>query len=190
MKLFKIRKEKINLSLLELIFKPNLATQTILTDVGTHIDVNELIKYFLNPTPNPRIYREIGDGFIKNYGVTVIIDSSISCFGTLSNQHTWITIQMLLSAIGAVDLPCFDLIISGNPNPYIICSEKNTLDALSEKSQIWPIVFDLLNKNIKNTDLASAIKAAYILQFSHRCLLVGYGWFGPLFRRHSGPPIS
>ena len=168
MKLFKIRKEKINLSLLELIFKPNLATQTILTDVGTHIDVNELIKYFLNPTPNPRIYREIGDGFIKNYGVTVIIDSSISCFGTLSNQHTWITIQMLLSAIGAVDLPCFDLIISGNPNPYIVCSEKNTLDALSEKSQIWPIVFDLLNKNIKNTDLASAIKAAYNLHNSRK----------------------
>ena len=48
MKLFKIRKEKINLSLLELIFKPNLATQIILTDVGTHIDANELIKYFLN----------------------------------------------------------------------------------------------------------------------------------------------
>ena len=168
MKLFKIKKEKINLSLLELIFRPNLATQTILTDVGTHIDVNELIKYFLNPTPNPRIYREIGDGFIKNYGVTVVIDSSISCFSSLSSQHTWNTIQILLSALGAIDLPCFDLIISGNPNPYIICSEKNTLDALSEKSQIWPILFDLLNKNIKNTDLASAIKAAYNLHNSRK----------------------
>ena len=168
MKLFKIKKEKINLSLLELIFKPNLATQTILTDVGTHIDVNELIKYFLNPTPNPRIYREIGDGFIKNYGVTIIIDPSISCFNSLSSQDTWNTIQILLSAIGAIDLPCFDLIISGDPNPYIICSEKNTLDALSEKSQIWPILLDLLNKNIKNTDLASAIRAAYNLHNSRK----------------------
>ena len=168
MKLFKIKKEKINMSLLELIFKPNLATQTILTDVGTHIDVNELIKYFLNPTPNPRIYREIGDGFIKNYGVTVVIDSSVSCFSQLSSQHTWNTIQMLLSAFGAIDLPCFDLIISGNPNPIIVCSEKSTLDILSEKSQIWPIVFDLLNKNIKNTDLASAIKAAYNLHNSRK----------------------
>ena len=163
MKLFKIRKEKINLSILDLIFKPNLPTQTILTDVGTHIDVNELIKYFLNPTPNPRIYRELGDGFIKNYGVTVIIDSSISCFNSLTSQHTWNTIQILLSAIGAIDLPCFDLIISGNPNPYVICSEKNSLDILSEKSQIWPILFDILNKNIKNTDLSSAIRAAYNL---------------------------
>ena len=167
-KLFKIKKEKINLSLLELIFKPNLATQSILTDVGTHIDINELIKYFLNPTPNPRIYRELGDGFIKNYGVTVVIDSSISCFGPLSNQHTWNTIQTILSALGAIDLPCFDLIISGNPNPYVICSEKNSIDILSEKSQIWPILLDLLNKNIKNTDLASAIKAAYNLHNSRK----------------------
>ena len=163
MKLFKIRKEKINLSILDLIFKPNLPTQTILTDVGSHIDVNELIKYFLNPTPNPRIYRELGDGFIKNYGITVIIDSSISCFNSLASQHTWNTIQILLSALGAIDLPCFDLIISGDPNPYVICSEKNSLDILSEKSQIWPILFDMLNKNIKNTDLSSAIRAAYNL---------------------------
>ena len=163
MKLFKIRKEKINLSALDLIFKPNLPTQEILTDIGTNIDTNELIKYFLNPTPNPRIYRELGDGFIRNYGVTVIIDSSISCFSPISSQHSWTTIQVLLSSIGTIDLPCFDLIVSGNPNPYVICSEKNSLDILSEKSQIWPILFDLLNRNIKNTDLASAIKTAYNL---------------------------
>ncbi len=45
--LFKVRKEKINISLLEIISKTNLATQTILTNIGSHIDVNELIKYFL-----------------------------------------------------------------------------------------------------------------------------------------------
>jgi hypothetical protein len=121
MKTFKIKKEKINLPLLEIIFKPNLPTQTVLTDVGTHIDVNELIKYFLNPTPNPRIYRELGDSFVKNYGITVVIDSSASCFSTLSNQHTLCTIQMILSAFGSIDLPCFDLIITGDPHPYIIC---------------------------------------------------------------------
>ena len=56
---FKVKREKINLSIMEYIFKPNLPTQPVLTDDGTHIDVNELIKYFLNPTPNPKIYREI-----------------------------------------------------------------------------------------------------------------------------------
>ena len=136
-KTFKIKKENINISLLGLIFKPNLPTQTILTDIGTHIDVNELIKYFHNPTPNPRIYRELGDGFIKNYGVTVIIDSSISCFSSISAQHSWNTKRVLLSSFGAIDLPFFDLIITGKPKPYILCSEKNSLDILSEKSQIW-----------------------------------------------------
>ena len=60
------------------------------------------------------------------------------------------------------------VIISGNPNPIIVCSEKSTLDILSEKSQIWPIVFDLLNKNNKNTDIASSIKAAYNLHNSRK----------------------
>lgn len=41
---------------------------------------------------------------------------------------------MLLSSLGPIDLPCFDLIITGNPNPYILCSEKNSLDILSDKS--------------------------------------------------------
>ena len=168
MKTFKIKKEKINLPLLEIIFKPNLPTQTVLTDVGTHIDVNELIKYFLNPTPNPRIYRELGDGFVKNYGITVVIDSSASCFSTLSNQHTLCTIQMILSAFASIDLPCFDLIITGDPHPYIICSEKNTLDILSEKSHIWPILFELLSRSIKDADLASAIRAAYNLHNSRK----------------------
>ena len=135
-----------------MIFKPNLPTQTILTDVGTYIDVNELIKYFINPTPNPRIYRELGDGFIKNYGVTVVIDCSTSCFSPLYNYHTWSTIQILLSSFGAIDLPFFDLIISGNSNPYILCSEKNTLDILLEKSKIWPILFELLFNNCENKD--------------------------------------
>jgi len=73
------------------------------------------------------------------------------------------TIKELLRAIGAIDLPCFDLIVPGNPNLYVICPGKNTLDILSEKSQIWPILFDLLNKKIKNIDLASAIITAYNL---------------------------
>ena len=85
MKIFKIKKETINLSHSEIIFNPNLSNKQLLTDIGTHIDINELIKYFLNPTPNPRIYREIGDDFIKNYGVTVIIGNSCLCFQSFIN---------------------------------------------------------------------------------------------------------
>ena len=73
---------------------------------------------------------------------------------------------MILSSFGAIDLPFFDLIISGSPNPYILCLEKNTLEILSEKSKIWPILFELLFNNSENTFLASAIRAAYNLHNS------------------------
>lgn len=83
--------------LLELIFKANLVNQTILTGVGNHIDINELINSFINPiTIRFRIY--LRDEFIKNYEDTLILDSSISCFISLLSQHTWNTIQILLNA--------------------------------------------------------------------------------------------
>lgn len=66
----------------------------------------------------------------------------------------------MLSSIAAIDIPCFDLIVTGEKNPFILCSEKTTIEALSEKSNIWPALFSLLfNKG--SSDLASAIKAAY-----------------------------
>ena len=103
MKIFKIQKDKISISLLEKIFKPNLATKYILTN------------------------------------------------------------QILLNSFSSIDLNCLDLIISGNPNPRIICLEKSTLDILDENSKLWPILFDMFNKDIKVTDLVSAIRAIYNL---------------------------
>ena len=157
---FKIKKELINLSNMEIIFKPNLPTQPRLTNEGTHIEITELIKYFLNPVPDPMIYVEILDGLIKNYGISIIIDNSQSCFNKISLAHSFETIRVLLSSIAAIDIPCFDLIITGEKNPFILCSEKTTIEALSEKSNVWPALFSLLfNKG--SSDLASAIKAAY-----------------------------
>ena len=164
---FKVKREKINLSIMEYIFKPNLPTQPVLTDDGTHIDVNELIKYFLNPTPNPKIYREIRDGLIKNYGVTLVIDVSNSCLSDISFMHSIQTIRMLLSAIGAIDIPCFDLVMVGDPEPVILCSERATNEILSERSNIWAPFFSFF-KPKRHGDLASAIKAAYDLNSARR----------------------
>ena len=160
---FKIPKEKINLQLLEIIFDPNLPTETILTDVGTQIDIYEFIKLCINPTPNPKIYRQLGDGFVKNYGLTILIDSSYSCLGGISRDHTINTIRYLFSALSYIDLPSFNLIISTESNPIIICSERGTLDALSNKSKLWGCLLYYLIEKYKcmNTNLSSAIRAAY-----------------------------
>ena len=117
MKIFKIQKDKISISLLEKIFKPNLATKYIFTNTGTNVDMNEVRKFFHIPTINPKIYKELEENYIRNYGITVIIDPSNSCFGPLSIKHTWQTIRTLLNSFGSIDLNCFYLIISGNPNP-------------------------------------------------------------------------
>ena len=160
---FKISKDKINMQLMEVIFEPNLPTEMILTDVGTQIDIYEFIKLCINPTPNPKIYRQLGDGFVKNYGLTIIIDSSYSCLGGISREHTINTIRYLLSALSYIELPSLNLIISTESNPIVICSEKGTLDALSNKSHLWSCLFYILSEEYKcrNTNLVSAIRAAY-----------------------------
>ena len=164
---YKIKKELINLSNMEIIFKPNLPTQPRLTNEGTHIEITELIKNFLNPVPDPMIYVEILDGLIKNYGVSVIIDNSQSCFDKISFAHSFETIRIVLSSFAAIDIPCFDLIVTGEKNPIILCSEKTTIEALSEKSNVWPALFSLLF-NKTSSDLGSALKAVYNINKSRK----------------------
>ena len=160
---FKIPKEKLNLLYLETIFKPNLPTQYILTSKGSKIDINQLIFYFLNPTPNPLIYREIEGGYVKNYGITVIFDNSISCLGHFQSLHTIQTIRVFLSTLATLDIPCFDFIVTGNPSPLILCSERNPLEALKEKSDLWVSIFASILAPNPKADLLSALKVAYDL---------------------------
>ena len=82
-KIFKEKREKIKPAQMNIIFKPNLPTQAILVEEGTHLDITELIKYSINRVPNPKLYREIRDGYVKNYGVSIVIDTSISCLNEL-----------------------------------------------------------------------------------------------------------
>jgi hypothetical protein len=97
---------------MNIIFKPNLPTQAILVEEGTHLDITELIKYSINKVPNPRLYREVRDGFIKNYGVSIIIDTSISCLNELCIIHFIQTLRILLSAISYDNIPCLDIVIT------------------------------------------------------------------------------
>ena len=159
---FKEKREKIKSSYMNIIFQPNLATQAILCEEGTHLDVTELIKYSINKVPNPKLYREIRDGFIKNYGVSIVIDASISCLNELSIIHTIQTLRILLSSLFYDNLLCLDVIITTNKGPIVICSEKLGTEILSEKSPFWATLFSLL-KGVLNPDLASGIKTAYNL---------------------------
>lgn len=120
-----------------------------------------MILNIITPVPDPLIYLEEKGGLIRNYGVSVVIDPSLSCLFNLSAAHSLLTIRNVLSSFAALDLPCFDLIISGNPQPTILCSEVGTLHTLDHKSNIWEPLFALLQNPIQKSDLASAINAAY-----------------------------
>ena len=157
-------RRKLNQATLETIFKPNKASQTVLSTTGTDFDITALILNLINPVPDPLIYLEEKGGLIRNYGVSVVIDPSISCFHELSGAHSFQTIRNVLSSLAALDLPCFDLIVAGTSSPNVLCSEVGTLRALNFKSQLWESLFAVLQTPSPKVDLASAIHAAFDLR--------------------------
>jgi len=159
-----INRKKLNISYLETIFKPNKASQAILSTTGTEFDITALILNIINPVPDPMIYLEEKGGLIRNYSVSVIIDLSISCFYELSASHSIQTIHHLLSALALFDLPSFDLILTGDPIPTVLCSEVGTFRALSPNSNIWKSLFVMLENPNRHADLASAIHTAFDLR--------------------------
>ena len=170
---FKEKRERIKLNPMNIIFKPNLPTQAILCEEGTHLDITELIKYSINKVPNPRLYREVRDGFVKNYGVSIVIDTSISCLNELCLIHTIQTLRILLSALSYDNIPCLDIIVARAKEPVILCSEKSANEILSEKSSFWGVLFSCLEGE-SSCDLASAIKAAYNLNRARRTDYTNY----------------
>ena len=157
-------RRKINSYYLEAIFKPNKASQKVLSTTGTELDITALILNLINPVPEPMIYLEEKGGFIRNYSVTVIIDLSKSCFNKLSFDHSIETIRILLSSLAAIDLPSFDLIIATENNPYILCSDIGTSRALNKNSELWKSLLSIIQYPFDTIDLASAIYSAFDLR--------------------------
>ena len=172
-KIFKENWEKLKLKYMNTIFKHNLPTQAVLCEEGTHLDIIELIKYSINKIPNPRLYREIRDGFVKNYGVSIIIDTSNSCLNKTAFIHTLQTIRILFSSFIYDNIPCLDVIITREKEPVILCPEKSSNEILNEKSAFWPVYFSYL-KPVQSSDLASAIKSAFNLNRARRSDYTNY----------------
>ena len=154
----------LNRGILEEIFKPNKANLKVLSNTGTEIDIMALILYFLNPVPDPMIYLQDAIGNVKEYSITVIIDTSFSVLNHMNIIHSLNTIRVLLSSFTIIDLPSFDLILTGENGPIVLCSEYPTFAALNEKSKLWEVLFQCLSKPILNADLLSALKTAFDLK--------------------------
>jgi len=158
---FILNSNKLNPSKLETIFKPNKPSQKVLSSTGTEFDIPSLILYLLAPTAEPMIYLEEKGGLIKNYCVTVIIDSSYSCFNELCYASSLQTIRFVLSSLYSVDLPCFNLVVARSKNPYVLCTYTSTGAALQSKSLLWESLFSVLDNPCDGSDLPSAIQCAF-----------------------------
>ena len=154
----------LNRGILEEIYKPNKANLKVLSNNGTEIDIMALILYFLNPVPDPMIYIQDAIGNVKEYAITVIIDTSFSVLNHMNINHSLNTIRVLLSSFTMIDLPSFDLILTGEEGPIVLCSEYPTFAALNEKSALWELLYYSLSKPISNADLISAVQTAYDLK--------------------------
>ena len=163
-KVYLQKKKEINLMSLESIYKPNKASQYVLSSTGTDFDITALVLNLINPVPEPLIYLEEKGGLMRNYRVTIILDTSISCFSDISFLHTFQTLNYLLCSCSCLDLPCFDFIVARNTKPILLCSEMRTLSVLNEKSDFWSTLFTLLNNPVVNCNLTSAVKLAYDLR--------------------------
>ena len=73
-----------------------------------------------------------------------------------------------------IDLPSLNIIISTSSSPIVLCSEKGTLDVLSNKSELWDSLFYFLSEEYKceNLNLISGIRAVLKMQESKNILII------------------
>ena len=161
---FPENKNKLSPNLIETLFKPNFATKKVLSTQGSEFDITALILNLINPMPNPKIYLERKIMDKRKYGITIVIDSSYSCFNIFNFNHSFLTIRALLSSLLVYELPILDVIISGEKDPYILVSNTITTQALGKKSTLIESLLAILQNPPFKSNLCSAIRAAYDLK--------------------------
>ena len=157
-------RSKLNKAKIEAIFKPNKPSQKVLSTTGTEFDIPALIMNLINPSPEPMIYLEEKGGMIRNYSVSLVLDTSYSCFNPLCFSFSLQTLRLMLSTFNSIDLPCFDLILSRQKNPEILCSNLSSVRAINPKSTLWESLISILDHPCSKSDLASAIEAVFDLK--------------------------
>ena len=157
-------RSKLNKAKIEAIFKPNKPSQKVLSTTGTEFDIPALIMNLINPSPDPMIYLEEKGGMIRNYSVSLVLDTSYSCFNPLCMSFSLQNLRLMLSTLTSIDLPCFDFILSRQINPEILCSNLSSVRAINPKSTLWDSLISILAHPCSKSDLASAIESAFDLK--------------------------
>ena len=152
---------KVNKTIIEKIFKPNESCQKVLSTSETSIDIPTFIMNLINPSIYPMFNMEEKSSMIRKYSVSLVLDTSSSCFNPLCSSFSLQSLRAILSILNAIDLPCFDFILSRQISPKILCSNLSIDKAINSKSILWESLIPILAHPCSKSDLASAIEAAF-----------------------------
>ena len=130
------------MKLLKLLKK--IRTNEKLSSSGLEIDINVFLLFLINPLSELIIFLEEKGGLTRNYSVSVVIDTFISCLNELSLPHTIETLKVLLNGLYILDLQNFDLIVKKKKNPIVLCYDVKSSNALNKKEKLWKLLYIIL----------------------------------------------
>ena len=146
------------------IFPPNKPSMFTPSVKGTRLYLIGLVKYMITGGQENKIWLEKKACLKRDYRISVIIDSSISCFNIINQNHSFKTIFTFLKILSVIEIPYFDLIIATNKEPLILCCGNNTTNSLNKKSIIWESLASALTKNNNKCNLKDCLITALKLK--------------------------
>ena len=155
---------EMKLEYIEFIFSPNKPSMYSPSTKGTRLYLMGLINFCITHGQDNKIWLEKNKGFKKDYRVTVIIDSSISCFNEYMRPHSIKTVLAVLRMLSLVEIPYFDLIIATPTKPIVLSTGNDTTNSLNFKSNLWNIILEQLTYNGEGCNLFDALQLAFKLK--------------------------
>ena len=130
--------------LIEDMFPPNKPTLYAPSNKGTKLNFSGLLNFFITNGQDDKIWLEKKDRLKKDYRVSIVIDSSMSCFNKDSFYYSSSVIKSLFNIIYSSKIPFFDLIIATNKEPLVICTGQDS-NILNNKSFIWSLIISQIS---------------------------------------------
>ena len=155
---------EMKLEYIEFIFSPNKPSMYSPSTKGTRLYLMGLINFCITHGQDNKIWLEKNKGLKKDYRVSVIIDSSISCFNEFMRPHSIKTVLAVLRMLSLVEIPFFDLIIATSSKPIVLSTGNDTTNSLNSKSNLWNIVLEQLTYNEVGCNLFDALQLAFKLK--------------------------
>ena len=152
------------LEYMEFIFIPNKPSMYSPSTKGTRLYLIGLINFIITRGQDNKIWLEKNKGLKKDYRVSIIIDSSISCFNEYNRPLSVKAVLVILRLLSLIEIPFLDIIISTPKDPIVLSCGNDTTNSLNSKSNLWVNILAQLTHNEEGCNLLSALQLVYKLK--------------------------